>query len=519
MRRIPPALLIAAIAATLAAPVPAAAAPSGITSDFNGDGYADLAIGAPGDGVGGRGAAGSVTILYGSHSGLSSSGLSSTAALRLTAASPGVAGETGKGFRLGQSIAPGDFNGDGYSDLAVGAPGESAAAVVGAGAVHVFYGSASGTAIAGNQRFTLNSAGVVGKAGTGDGLGASLAAGDLNGDGRDDVVIGAPFKAINGQARAGAILVLYGSALGLVPGGSKIANEGTFKVLHGPKAGERFGTAVATGDFDNNGSDEVAAGAPFEAIGGTAGAGAVVVAKGDLSVRKAWSEATVGLTGDASAGDNFGRALAAGDMDGNGRADLAIGEPGWSDAASKAAGGVRVLYGRLHGLAVLGNQFWNQDSGGLTGHTEAGDRWGSSLGSGDYDNNDKDDLAVGSPRDDRGVADSGLIQLIYGSAGGLGTAHDKQFLQDFSGMPDPIAPRNMFGYALGSHDFDGDGACDLAVGAYGQGVNGHPGAGAVTELFGSMPGGITSGQSVSFKQGVGGVPGAARKNSHFALVG
>src|SRR3954449_5187448 len=126
MRRIPPTLLVAAMTLTLAAPVPAAAASSGIPSDFNGDGYADLAIGAPGEGVGGHGAAGSVTILYGSHP-----GLSSTAALRLTAASPGVAGATGKGFRFGGSIAAGDFNGDAYSDLAVGAPGEAAGALVG----------------------------------------------------------------------------------------------------------------------------------------------------------------------------------------------------------------------------------------------------------------------------------------------------------------------------------------------------------------------------------------------------
>src|SRR5207247_9065759 len=157
MRRFPRALLVGAFLLTLAVPLPAAAAPSSIPSDFNGDGYADQAIGAPGEGVGSHGAAGSVTILYGS-----SSGLSSTGALRLTAASHGVAGATGKGFRLGQSIAAGDFNGDGYSDLAVGSPGESAGALIAAGAVHVFYGSASGNVTAGNPRWPPNSTGAAG---------------------------------------------------------------------------------------------------------------------------------------------------------------------------------------------------------------------------------------------------------------------------------------------------------------------------------------------------------------------
>ena len=515
MRRFPPALLVGAFLFALAVPLPAVAAPSGIPSDFNGDGYADQAIGSPGEGLGGHGAAGSVTILYGS-----SSGLSSTGAMRLTAGSPGVAGATGKGFRLGQSIAAGDFNGDGYSDLAVGSPGESAGALVAAGAVHVFYGSASGIVTAGNQRWTLNSTGVAGKAAAGDRLGSSLAVGDLNADARADLVIGAPFKAVNGNLRAGAIAILSGSGSGLVAGGSKFATEGSLKVLHGSQAGERFGTAVAVGDFDNSGHDQVVIGSPFESIGGKSGAGSVTVAHGDLSARKAWSEATLGLIGDPNAGDHFGQALAVGDMDGNGRDDLAVGEPGWPrDPNTQGAGGVRVIYGRLKGLKAAGNQFWNQDSSGLTGHAEANDHWGAALSSGDYDNNGKDDLAIGAPLDDRGVPHSGLIQLIYGGAGGLGTAADKQFLQDFSGMPDPIQPGNLFGYSLASHDFDGDGATDLAVGAYGQGVNSNSGAGAVTELFGSVPDGITTGQSASFKQGVAGVPATAKRNAHFALVG
>jgi FG-GAP repeat len=515
MRRFPPALLVATVLLSLASPVPAVALPSGIPSDFNGDGYADQAMGAPGEGVGGHAAAGSVTIVYGSGSGLSSIG-----AQRLTAGSPGVAGAPGKGFRLGQSIAAGDFNGDGYSDLAVGSPGESAGKLAAAGAIHIFFGSASGIVTAADQRWTLNTTGVAGKAAAGDRLGSSLSSGDLNGDGRADLVIGAPNKAVNGHLRAGAIAILNGAGSGLVAAGSKFATESSLKVLKGSRAAERFGTAVAVGDFDHSGRDQVVVGSPFESIAGKAGAGAVVVAKGDLSVRKAWSEATLGLIGDPNAGDHFGQALAVGDMDGNGRDDLAVGEPGWPrDPDAPGVGGVRVIYGRLKGLKAVGNQFWNQDSPGLTGHAEANDHWGSALSSGDYDNNGKDDLAIGAPLDDRGVPHSGLIQLIYGGASGLGTAADKQFLQDFSGMPDPIQPGNLFGYSLASHDFDGDGACDLAVGAYGQGVNGHPGAGVVTELFGSVPDGITTGQSAAFKQGVAGVPGAAKKNAHFALVG
>jgi hypothetical protein len=515
MRRFPPALLIAATLLVLAVPLPAAAAPSGIPSDFNGDGYADQAIGAPGEGVAGHAAAGSVTILYGS-----SSGLSSTGGQRLTAASPGVAGPPGAGFRLGQSIAAKDFNGDGYSDLAVGSPGESTGPITAAGAVHVFYGSATGIATAGNQRWTLNSTGVAGRAAAGDRLGSSLAAGDLNGDARADLVIGAPNKAVNGHLRAGAIAILYGVGSGLEAGGSKLATERSLKVLHGSQPGERFGTSVAVGDFDKSGRDEVVVGSPFESIAGKLGAGAVVVARGDLSMRKTWSEATTGLIGDPSKNDHFGQSLAVGDMDGNGRDDLAIGEPGWPrDPSTRGAGSMRVIYGRLKGLNARGNQFWNQDSPGLTGFAEVNDHWGWTLTSGDYDNDGKDDLAVGAPLDDRGESHSGLINLIYGAARGLTSTGSKQFLQDFSGMPDPIEEGNMFGYSLASHDFDGDGACDLAVGAYGQRVNDHPGAGAVTELFGSAPDGITTGQSASFKQGVAAVPGSAKKNARFALVG
>src|SRR5439155_11520361 len=114
-----------------------------------------------------------------------------------------------------------------------------------------------------------------------------------------------------------AIAILYGAGPGLVAGGSKFATEGSLKVLHGSQAGERFGSALAVGDFDNSGHDQVVIGSPFESIGGKSGAGAVTVGKGDLSVRKTWSEATLGVIGGPNAGETLGRARGGGDMEGN----------------------------------------------------------------------------------------------------------------------------------------------------------------------------------------------------------
>ena len=234
-----------------------------------------------------------MSVLYGSASGLTTSG-----GQLFTQ----VGGAVEAGDRFGLAVAAGDFNNDGFADLAAGAPLEDVATTADAGAVSEIPGSASGLTTTGAQIHTERSD--TGPQ-SGDQFGFALASGDIGPPGGTDLVVGIPF-----EGDIGAVSVFFGGSNGLFA---------TFEDQHhqpsNPERGDRFGAAVAVGDFNNDGFGDVGAGAPLEDVGSTVDAGAVSVLYGEIIGLSSdtFTQDTPGVAGSAEPGDRFGAALAVGD--------------------------------------------------------------------------------------------------------------------------------------------------------------------------------------------------------------
>ncbi len=215
--------------------------------------------------------------------------------------------------------------------LAVGAPGDGAG-LPNAGAVNVLYGIELGLTTTGDQLWHQDVTDVPGACEAGDAFGAALASGDFDGDRWPDLAVGVPGEAIGTASAAGAVNVLYGVSTGLIATGSQLWHQNVSGIASTAVAGEQFGYALAIGDFDGDGRDDLAIGAPFDDTSGAAG-GAVHVLYGtalglSATGSQLWSQATAGIPGSVEDGDDFGAALATGDFDGDGYADLVVGAPG-----------------------------------------------------------------------------------------------------------------------------------------------------------------------------------------------
>jgi hypothetical protein len=331
---------------------------------FNADRFADLVVGVPGE----DSLAGAVHVLYGSTAGLSAS---SNRTFRQGSGTDGLL-DVGEFFdQLGLSLVSGDFNCDGYDDVAIGVPYEND----NRGAASVIYGAQAGLRLLNNQFWDQDTPDIEGEAAAGDYFASSLTAGDFNGDGCADLAIGVLGEDVpSGVDNAGAVHVLYGSAgIGLSTLFDQFWHQGHPGVPDEPEPSDWFGAALASGDFNADGYHDLAIGVPGEDLA-IDDAGAVNVIYGSSSGlsfgigSQAWHQDAAGVEDAAQPFDYFGRALASGDFNGDGRDDLAVGTPAEAlygvDGLIDYAGAMNVIHGSSIGLNTskgsVPDQFWTQ---------------------------------------------------------------------------------------------------------------------------------------------------------------
>ncbi len=448
--------------------------------DFNGDGYGDLAVGAPYEhGIG------SVRVLYGGPSGLSTTG-----SQFFTHDTPGMKMvEYSGGF--GRTLAVGDFNHDIFDDLAV------SEVDVGSGSpsVHIVYGSPSGLTVQANQ--LLTPATFLGlRPGRDTTFGISLATGKINRDRIDDLVIGAPERDPARRRIEGAAVRLLGGEKRLRVAGARIFNAYQANLRENDSVlGPEFGRALAIGRFNRGRANDLAIGAPY----GTGGFGDVAVLlagqnKGlKASRNQLLTTTTPGIGGDQHPryDDHFGSALEAADFNDDRRSDLVIGV-----RDSRHGGAIHVLYGSRLGPSLHGDRYWTTDTPGIRGPDgRPGDIFGSSFSSSDLNGDGFADLVVGAANTSaaypgvpsRGRDGDGGVHILYGSRRGLTPKGDIFLSQLDPGLADNGIGADGLGVGLGGGDFNADGFGDLVIGeqqypAYSEDC---PGGGAIHVLYGS----------------------------------
>lgn len=276
-------------------------------ADFGMDGQDDLAVGVPYEGT----ASGAIDVFYGART----RGLLVDGHRTITQDSTVDADSSEPGDLFGWSLAGGDLDGDGFAELAVGAPSEDVGSEANAGAVDVIDGSSTGLDMMSSQFWTQDDLGAVSEAG--DDFGWSLAIGDFGGSAHGDLAVGAPFETLQELqdpiVAAGGVNVIDGSANGLTDIGTQF-----------------------------------------------------------------WSQDTLTVLNDAERDDLFGFALSAADFGNGPHADLAVGVSS-EDTPVGNAGALNVLYGADTGLTDLGNQLWTQDAPGILDTDESDDQFGEVL--------------------------------------------------------------------------------------------------------------------------------------------
>ena len=455
-----------ALTAPLLLVAPAAASAPGPAKpyDFNGDGFPELATSADYVTVGGHSGAGAVYLLSGSKTGLS------LKPQVVTETSGGLIDPSDRGELFGFALASGDFDRDGFADLAVGQVGVDTGDASDTGKVTILYGSTRG--------LDLTRATVLARPGLpfqfAD-FGWGLAAADLDGDGYADLAVGAPGDggpdpSDQNTTLGGTVTLFFGGRDGLDMTHTRLLRgERT-----GPEQDRDFGAQLAAGDVDDDGTVDLVVGS--RGAGFLEGEGE----PGSVSYCPSGSDGPTGCVqlvhGDEYAGLSTVRV---GNVNGSLRPEIVVGVPAAVEE-SKDPGKVVVLSTDGPSPARVSKKLTiTQASKGVPGSDEPYDAFGSSVAVGDVDRDGYDDLVVGVEREDDGKKqNTGRVTLVYGAEAGYRTSGNKLYSQDTKGIPSVAKSGEVFGAAVTLVDHDADGHLDLAIGAPADG------AGAVTTLTG-----------------------------------
>jgi hypothetical protein len=387
-------------------------------------------------------------------------------------------------------FAAGDFNGDGYADLATGDAAENRdkPSLAGQGGVWVTYGGAAGLDYAHGRLFTQDTPGVIDTSEAGDGFGSALAAGDLNGDGRADLAVGAPLEDTGNGVDAGAVTVLYGSPTGVTTTGSEFFSQRDAWIPDVEERGDHFGAALAIGDVTGDKRGDLAIGSPGE----DAALGSVTLVPGSSGLSQAGvSRIVYSEIGRSTATPAaLGTALAVADLNKDGKAEVIAGAPHATAGAVADAGQVVAFTGSASGITKSIFRIVHQDTVGAPGTAEPGDAFGSTLATGDISGDGYADLLVGSPNEATGAATgAGMVNLFPGSSAGVTGTGGGGWDQNSHAVPGDAGHAHRFGSAITVLNLDGADGLDALVGAVGEYVyqsdpNHVPVNGTVTEFLG-----------------------------------
>ncbi|MEV8594243.1 VCBS repeat-containing protein [Streptomyces sp. NPDC052012] len=388
-----------------------------------------------------------------------------------------------------------------------------------------------------------------------------VAQADFNGDGKGDVAFSAQGAYVAGKEAAGQLVVLYGTSSGVSSAKRHSLSQNSTGVPGTAETGDEFGGESAYADFNGDGYDDVAVSAPTEDADGDKDGGTVAILWGSAS----------GITGKGitvkdparSSHDMWGDELAAGDFDGDGKADLAVGSSGATIHVFKGGfttsgtsggrytitppimsgegtGALNLTAGDIDGgatdLVVDGFETdsaygWNRNffipgsTSGLDASAARTLKPGVITAIGDIDKDGYGDIVSGAYwnstlEDGTPIPDSakgGKVWVTYGSDSGPLTSDATGITQNTGNVPGTAEGNDFFGYELDLGDITGDGFLDLAIGVAGENIGSATNTGSVTVLYGTANGLDTSSGAQSFSQDTAGVPGSNEDDDALGL--